>query len=206
MIMTKLWLEQSNKARKLDYIQTKNRIKNGIAEYDCIFDEFEHPTLSADGFVLSRKHRWFYNFDADCVSSAILRNAHAHATRCTDKEINLPSFDELYDIDRSGLFVKCELKPEWESVLDGYSKLIHKYKLEYVKNTDFELISAAQLDFNYCYGVGLHMILPCDYIESEESINSFIVEFLKTETHSFKSYGRYNKDWLVNHIEQQNPS
>lgn len=204
--MTKLWLEQSNKARKLDYIQTKNRITNGIAEYDCIFDEFEHPTLSVDGFFLSKQHRWFYNFDADCVSSVILRKAYEYASQCADKEIALPLFEEMYDIDRSGMFVECKLKPEWESVLDGRQKLVYKHKLEYIKNTDFDLIGTAQLDFNYAYGIGLHMILPCDLIDSEEYINSFIVDFLQKETHLFKNHGRYNKDWLVNFVEQQNPS
>lgn len=201
--MTKLWLEQSNKARKLDYIQTKNRITNGIAEYDCIFDEFEHPTLSVDGFFLSKQHRWFYNFDADCVSSVILRKAYEYASQCADKEIALPLFEEMYDVDRSGMFVECKLKPEWESVLDGRQKLVYKHKLEYIKNTDFDLIGTAQLDFNYAYGIGLHMILPFDYIDSEECINEHIQKFLLTERNKSVVLGRYNKDWLVDFIEQQ---
>lgn len=205
MTMTKLWLEQSSKFRKLDYIQTKNRITNGIAEYDTIFDDFYHPTLSVDGFFLSKKHRWFYNFDAECVSSVILRSAHRYADQCANKEINLPSFEEMYDT-RPSLFngIHIELKPEWEDVLDGFNQLVNRYKLEFIKQTDFDLVSATMVDFNYSYGVGLHLILPCNHLDSEDQINGYIQEFLTTEQSRTVVLGKYPKDWLVDYVEQQN--
>lgn len=205
--MTKLWLNQSNKARKLDYIQAKNRITNGVAEYDNIFGEPYHPMLSIDGFFLSKQHRWFYNFDAECVSSIILRAALTYAITKADDEIPLPSPAELYyPVDPHSFFTTYKVKPQYEDVLVQRHQSIIKHKLDYIKANEFDSINSIQLDFNYVYGIGLHMILPFDHIVSEDLMNECIQDFLLTEQNRSVVLGQYNKDWLVNYVEQQNLS
>lgn len=205
--MTKLWLNQSNKARKLDYIQAKNRITNGVAEYDNIIGEPYHPMLSIDGFFLSKQHRWFYNFDAECVSSIILRAALTHAITKAGDEFPLPSPAELYyPVDPHSFFTTYKIKPEYEGIVTQHQQAVNKHKLDYIKANEFDSINSIQLDFNYVYGIGLHMILPFDHIISEDLMNECIQDFLLTEQNRSVVLGQYNKDWLVNYVEQQNLS
>lgn len=200
----KVWLERTRKQKAADYISTKNIVGKKLAWYDVEFDNPNHLTQCIDGFMMSRKHRWYYNFDVETTGGLIIRQAFHHAYDTIDRDDFITKGENLYavDFDEQG-WVRHQMRPEFVQPYNDYHKAIQQCKLQFVKDNDFNTIHNMECDFNYSYGIGLHIVLPVYAIDSQDQMDGFIEEFLKEEYFHSTVVGKFDKSIIVDRFEQE---